>query len=191
MAEKGRSLSYVKRMFTTLRIVTRYGKALKIPEAMAVASVLAEIRFKSPPKRQVAPTREEIRAIVDEADARGMFTYATGLLLQWVYALRGVDVFGQWLKDPSGTGGIRRGTERWADGLTWDMVEPDLSAFSKVISKTASALPDPIRFSLEDATEIQARLRLLGNEGRVGLSSPQSGIACPTPSPGARRRSDA
>jgi hypothetical protein len=79
-----------------------------------------------------------------------------------------VDVFGQWLRDPDGTGGIRRGTERWADGLTWDMVEPDLSAFSKVISKTASALPEPTRFSLEDATEIQARLRLLGNGGRVG-----------------------
>lgn len=168
MAEKGRSVSYIKRLFTTLRIVARYGKALKIPEAVAVASTLAEVRFKSPPKRQIAPTREEIRAIVDEADAHGMFAYATGLLLQWVFALRGVDVFGQWLDDPKGEGGIRRGTKRWADGLTWDMVEPDLTAFSKVISKTANALPEPIRFSLEDAAEIRARLRLLENAGRLG-----------------------
>lgn len=115
MAEKGRSISYIKRMFTTLRIVARYGKALKIPEAVAVASTLAEIRFKSPPKRQVAPTREEIRAIVDEADAHGMFAYATGLLLQWVFALRGVDVFGQWLEDPTGRAGS--GGER-SDGPT-------------------------------------------------------------------------
>jgi hypothetical protein len=48
------------------------------------------------------------------------------------------------------------------------MVEPNLLAFSKVISKTANALPEPIRFSLKDAGEIRARLQLLGNGSRVG-----------------------
>jgi hypothetical protein len=126
------------------------------------------VRFKSPPKRQVAPTRDEIRAIVDEADARGMFAYATGLLIQWVFSLRGVDVFGQWLPTRRARAGIRRGKRRWADGLTWDMVEPDLSAFSKVISKTANALPEPTRFPLEDAGEIRARLRSARQRGTVG-----------------------
>lgn len=168
MAEKGRSASYIRRMFTTLRIVANYGRALRLPGARAAAEVLAEVRLRSAPKRQVFPTRAEIRAIVDEADARGLFAYATGLLMQWTLSLRGVDVFGQWLADPKGEGGIRKGDLRWDDGLTWAMVEPDLMGFSKVLSKTRGALPEPIRFPLEDAPELRARLRLLGNGGRVG-----------------------
>jgi hypothetical protein len=96
-----------------------------------------------------------------------MHAFALGVLLQWTFALRGVDVFGQWL-ERSGEGGIRRGRELWCDGLTWDMVAPDLSAFSKVISKTERSMPEPMRFSLEGLTEVQTRLRLIGNGKRIG-----------------------
>jgi hypothetical protein len=39
-----------------------------------------------------------------------MFAYAIGLLLPWVLALGGVDLFDQWLEDPTQDGWIRRET---------------------------------------------------------------------------------
>ncbi len=174
MIAKGRSLSYVKRMFTTLRIVAGYGKAIEVDAAARVSSILSEVKFRSAPKRTVAPTRAQILAIVDEADARGMFAFATGLLIQWVFAVRAVDVRGQWLEIAANDkdGGIIRTSGdkrlRWHDGLTWNHVDADLTAFTKVISKTSRSLPEPTRFSLTDAAEIRGRLRLLGNGKRVG-----------------------
>ena len=119
----------------------------------------------SAPKRMVTPTRAQIRAIIDEADARGMFAFATGLLMQWTYMLRAVDVRGHWLP-AEGDGGIVRDGLRWQDGLTWDMIDADLEGFDKTISKTARSMPEPMRFDLTD--ELRSRLRLLGNGGRIG-----------------------
>jgi integrase len=181
MTENGRSVDYVHRMFNTLRRIVRYGSALGNAEAKAVSSIMHEMRFRTPKKREVAPSRDQIRAIIDEADARGMHSFALGLMLQWVFALRGNDVFGQWFKIPeqqAKMGGIVRKRidkatgkgqwRRWGDGLTWDMIEPDLSAFTKTISKTEKTMPRPQRFDMTGLPEIRARLRLLGNGGRVG-----------------------
>lgn len=183
MADKGRSDSYVHRMFTMLRTVASYGRVIKSAEAKEVSEVLSEIRFRTAPKRSVAPTREQIRRIVDEADARGMHDFAAGLLLQWVYAMRAVDIRGQWFEiteaQAAAGGVVRRSVvkrnrkvtihySRWQDGLTWDMIEPDLTGFSKVISKTERSTPEPMRFDLTNAPELRSRLRLLGNSGKVG-----------------------
>jgi hypothetical protein len=167
MVERGWSVDKIRRTFTMLRAVAKYGKQIGVPGAREVKDILTDMRIKTPVKRQVAPTREQVRAVIDEADAKGMHAFALGVLLQWTFALRGVDVFGQWL-ERSGEGGIRRGRELWCDGLTWDMVAPDLSAFSKVISKTERSMPEPMRFSLEGLTEVQTRLRLIGNGKRIG-----------------------
>lgn len=166
MKEKGRSASNIKRMFTHLRIVAGYGKALRIPEARDVADTLSEMKFSAGPRRTVHPTRAQIRSIIDEADARGLFAFATGLLIQWTYLLRAVDVRGQWLETDGKEGGIIRDGQRWQDGLTWDMIEDDLSSFEKVISKTIRTNPEPFRFEITD--ELRGRLRLLGNGGRIG-----------------------
>lgn len=166
MKDNGRSASNIKRMFTHLRIVAGYGKALRLPEAREVADTMSEMKFSAGPRRNVHPTRAQIRAIIDEADARGLFAFATGLLIQWTYLLRAVDVRGQWLKTDGRQGGIVRNGQRWQDGLTWDMFEDDLSSFEKVISKTAKSNPEAYRFEVTD--ELRGRLRLLGSEGRIG-----------------------
>ena len=181
MKDKGRDASYIHRMFERLRAVAKYGKLLKHAPAREVSDILRDMRFQSAPRRSVTPTREQIRAIVDEADARGMFAFATGLLLQWVFCLRSVDVRGQWLPcDPEAGGIVRELTrkrhqqhlpaafERWQDGLTWDMLDDDLTGFSKVISKTSKSMPEPIRFGLTDVPELRARLFILSQRGRIG-----------------------
>lgn len=168
MEAKDRTASYIKRLMTMLRIVAGYGKALRLPEARDVSDMLSEMKFASAPKRSVRPTRDQIRAIVDEADARGQFAFATGLLIQWVYMLRAVDVRGHWLPASPDEGGIIRDGKRWQDGLTWDLIAPDLSGFDKVISKTRKTMGEAMHFDLTIAPEIQSRLRLLGNGKRIG-----------------------
>lgn len=168
MRDAGRSASYIKRVFTMLRTVAAYGANLGLRDAREASAVLSGIRLKSPPKRSAAATRAQVMAVVDEADRRGLHGYACGLLIQWVFMLRGVDVFGQWIEARPGEGGIQRDGQRWQDGLTWDMLEPDLSGFRKVISKTAGSMPDPMGFDLTSCPEIRSRLRLLGSGGRIG-----------------------
>lgn len=166
MQEKGRTASNIKRMMTMLRIVSGYGKALRCPDARDVSDTLSEMTFASAPRRSVHPTRQQIRAIIDEADARGLFAFATGLLLQWTFLLRSVDVRGQWLPTNGKEGGIVRGGERWQDGLTWDMFDADLTSFEKIISKTARSNPEPLTFTL--TPELRTRIRLLSNGRRIG-----------------------
>ena len=166
MRQKGRTASNIKRMMTMLRILAGYGKALRCPDARDVADTLSEMTFASAPRRSVHPTRYQIRAIIDEADARGLHGFATGLLLQWTFLLRAVDVRGQWLPTNGKQGGIVRDGQRWQDGLTWDMFDADLSAFEKVISKTAKSQPEALRFTL--TPELRTRIQLLSNGGRIG-----------------------
>lgn len=101
-----------------------------------------------------------------------------GLLMQWTLMLRSVDVCDQWLPTTGGEGGIVRDGLRWQDGLTWDMVAADLSAFEKVISKTARSNPEPFRFEL--TPELAARLGLLGNGGKISpiITSERYGAPC-------------
>lgn len=178
MKAKGRSVAYISRMFNRLRAAARYGKVLRNEHAAHVSSVLSEMRFRTPPKRSVYATRDQIRAMMDLADARGQFAFATGIMIQFECAVRAVDVRGQWLPADPEAGGIVRQVinrktrsshyVRWQDGLTWDMVADDFSSFTKVISKTEAKMPEPIRFDLTDLPELRARLRLLANGGRVG-----------------------
>ncbi|MEQ9258411.1 MAG: recombinase [Roseovarius sp.] len=168
MEAKGRSASYIHRFFNTLRRVARYGKALHIKEASAVADTLSEMRFQVGAARQVAPTRDQVYSIVSAADAAGLPDFALGILLQFELTLRAVDVRGQWLPTDELEGGIIRNGKRWQDGLTWEMFDKDLRGFSKVISKTAKSLPEPYYFDLAPLPEIRSRLLLLRPQEPVG-----------------------
>jgi hypothetical protein len=164
MQDKGRSLHFIAQKANTLRRIANYvGAAHGDKDAREVAAVMAQLTFRKGPKRTIAPTGAQILAVAAEADRRGLHRFATGLLTMWAFALRGVDVFGQWLED-EGEGGIRRpihgkkgASERWADGLTADMFEPDAAAFAKTISKTARSLPEPVRYDLEAVPALRAR----------------------------------
>jgi hypothetical protein len=143
MKDKGRSQDNMARMFAMLRTLARYGKAIGVTGADKAEAAIGQFRFDGSPARTAAPTRDQIEAIIAEAQRRDLTGFATGLLFQWTYALRAVDVRGQWLSDPHGAGGIARNGKRWQDGLTWDMIAPDMQSFAKVISKTKRSMPEP------------------------------------------------
>ena len=168
MQEKGRSITYIHRFFNTLRRVARYGKALKIKPAAEVASVLAEMRFPTGAARQIAPTREQVYKIVAAADANGRDYFALGILIQYEFSLRAVDVRGHWLATNEQEGRIIRNGKRWQDGLTWDMFDTELTQFKNVISKTIKPLPAPYTFDLTLVPEIRSRLQKIRQENPVG-----------------------
>lgn len=156
MEAKGRSHHYIKGMFTMLRIVAAYGVMLRAPGADSVRSILSAMRFSASSPRTVAPTQEQIEAIIAKADAAGDAMFALGLSLQWWLTLRAVDVRGQMLEG------------RWQDGLTWTMIAPDLSSITKVPSKTEKSNAEPMVWSLHSLPEIRARLAAIPADERVG-----------------------
>lgn len=177
MHDKGRSVAYIHRFFNTLRRVSRYGKALKIQPAADVSEVLSEIRFQNSAARQISPTREQVYAIIAAADFEGMEHYALGIMIQYEFALRAVDVRGHWLETDEAEGGVVRNGKRWQDGLTWDMFDADLTTMTKLISKTRKSLPEPYEFELTTVPEIQRRLLNIRPSGRLGpvIIAPRSG----------------
>lgn len=185
MRDNGRTVAYVKRQFGMLRTLVGYGIMLKHPACRELASVLAEMRIRSPKPRTVSPTREQIAAIIAAADEAGDAAFALGLELQWWFTLRAVDVRGQWLRMTAdervamvANGGIIRGSFRWADGLTWDMVSRDLDEFRKVPSKTEEALDEELTFDLTLVPEVRERLARIPPEVRIGpvIRDPRSGM---------------
>lgn len=168
MKKKGRSLDFIHRKFTMLRSIIKHGVLIRAQGAKDVRETLSLIKFKMPPKRDVAPSRIQVYRVVVKALRAGYTSFAAGILLQYELALRAVDVRGQWLP-AEGDGGIVNNGRRWTDGLTWEMVEDDLSGFTKVISKTKDSLPEPIRFDLANLPRIRALLdTLTAPESRVG-----------------------
>lgn len=168
MASKDRSVSYIHRFFNTLRRVSNYGKVLKIPAAREVADVLSEMRFQNGAARQVSPTREQVYEVIKAADLEGMEHYALGIVIQFEFALRAVDVRGQWLKTDETEGGIIRNGKRWQDGLTWDMFDPEMTTMTKLISKTRKSLPEPYEFDLLSVPDVRARLLKIRPPEAVG-----------------------
>jgi len=175
MQKNGRSVAYIKKMFTILRIVAGYGVALKAPGARDVKDILGELRLKSPKPRKVSPTPAQIAAIIAKAEEADDHAFALGLLMQWWLTLRAVDVRGQYLRmtaeeaaKAEDEGGIVRGGFRWADGLTWSMIDRDVTLLTKTPSKTEEAAPDALVFDLCQIPEIRNRLLATPADKRVG-----------------------
>lgn len=160
MQDNGRSVSYIKRMFTVLRIVAGYGKQLRADGARDVVDILSEMRIKTPKPRTIAPSEAQVLAVIAKADEAGDKAFALGIALQWWLTLRAVDVRGQYLGKGS--------SARWADGLTWDMIDRDITTLTKTPSKTEQSLPDALVYDLTLLPDVRARLQDIPLEQRVG-----------------------
>lgn len=167
MEAKGRSVSYVTRLFKQLRAVAAYGRTLRLPDARDAVETLAGIKLSTPAGSSVFPTRKEVMAVVAEADRKGMHAFACGYLMCFELSLRAVDIRGQWL-DTETPSGLHRKGKMWQDGLTWDMIAPDLSRMTKVISKTAKSMPDAYVFDLTLLPDVQMRLAKLRERRSTG-----------------------
>ncbi|MFD1913837.1 tyrosine-type recombinase/integrase [Halodurantibacterium flavum] len=168
MQAKGRSVSYIARMFRVLRIVVNYGAATGNKEAERIAGILSRVRIPAARPRSIAPTRAQIYAVIAAADAAGQTAFATGLMIQFEFALRAVDVRGQWLDAKAGETGIIRHGKRWQDGLTWGMIDRDVTRITKTPSKTERHMEDEMVFDLTLVPELRARLQAIPPAERIG-----------------------
>jgi len=168
MRDKGRSNYSISILFATISRVAKYGSMLGNQDAREVKAVISDMRFKSSAPRTAFPTRDQVEAIVAKATEAGSLHFACGLLLQFELALRAVDVRGQWLRSENEGSGLYRNGKRWADGLTWDMIGPDFSSITKVVSKTASSRPEPVHWDLTPLPDIRSRLSDLAKVSSVG-----------------------
>jgi hypothetical protein len=166
MEKNGRSISFIKKRFTHLSIVANYGLALKPSAFRDVCSILTSgaLNLRTPRPRQVFPTPDQIAAVIAAADAAGNKAFALGLSLQWWLTLRAVDVRGQWFGD------------RWADGLTWDMVDLDQMIIRKMVSKTERHDDRPMVWDLSPLPDLVARLRAIPQDQRVGAVVKVDGV---------------
>jgi len=167
MKAKGRSLDFIHRKMERLRAIIKHGVLIRAEGARDVRETLSMVKFKMPPKREVAPSRMQVYRVVGQARMAGYLHFAAGVLLQYELALRAVDVRGQWLP-AQGLGGIVHNGRRWQDGLTWETFDANLSGFEKVISKTVNSLPEPIRFDLTGLPRLRKMLEAIAPNGRVG-----------------------
>ena len=144
--ERGRSTHHIHGWFNTLRRLARYGVVIEAGQAERIATIMSNMKVSMPRSRNVAPTREHIAAVVREADKEGSSIFAVGVLMQYWFGLRAVDVRGQFID------GV------WADGLTSEMIDPERLCFEKVISKTAKSLNKAYQFDLTNTPNIQRQL---------------------------------
>ncbi|MCG7623183.1 hypothetical protein [Epibacterium sp. Ofav1-8] len=168
MHDKGRSTHYVKKWFTHWRLIVSHGIKIGVDHCAKVKAIREEVRIQNPARRSRYATREQIEAIVAEADRMGRPHLALAILMRFEFILRGVDVHGQWVKADNRQGGIRDGGQIWVDGVTWDMFDQDVTSFTKVISKTRKSLTEPYTFSLKHTPEIRKRLLLIPQDQRTG-----------------------
>jgi len=151
----GRSVSYVKRQVTQLRICLNYGVRIENAECNRLALIMSKMKFASPKPRRKFMTREQAEAIVAAADAAGHTSFGTAVLLMFETTLRPVDVRGLWAPAHRSEGGIIDNGKRWGDGLTWEMIDADMRILRKESSKTGIE----VEFDLRDMPVLRARLR--------------------------------
>jgi hypothetical protein len=126
------------------------------------------MRIGNPPARSSILTRDQVEAIVEEADHRGLQHISLSFLFGFEFMLRGVSFYGEWELSEGRVGGIQHKGRTWVKGLTWEMFDQDLSKFKIVISKTARSLPEPYEFSLIDVPHLRNRLTSTSHENRHG-----------------------
>lgn len=168
MRDKGRSTSFIKKWFTHWGLALAHGVKLGDADCARIKGIRSAMRIQNAPARSSFITREQVNAIVAEADRTGARHVALSLLFRFEFMLRGVDVYGEWEPAEGRQGGIHDHGKIWVKGLTWEMFDPDVTRFTKVISKTAKSLPEPYAFDLTNVPSLRRRLLETPMDERVG-----------------------
>jgi hypothetical protein len=109
-----------------LKTALSFGKACRLPGCAEFKATFEDIRFKTPPPRQQAPTAAEIVAVRAAAHQFGHHAAAFAYAVQFETSLRQWDVIGEWipLADPRPSA-IIQGQSKWI-GPTRSQIDEDL-----------------------------------------------------------------
>lgn len=117
-----------------LRTVASYGVSMRYPGSRDMRDVLSEMRFPMPAPREESMTYEQAEAIIDKALMKDRRSIALAQALQFETTLRQRDVIGEWMlifspsneEAKSDKGGIASRGHRWANGVLWSDISPDM-----------------------------------------------------------------
>lgn len=168
MRDKGRSTSYIKKWFTHWGLALSHGIKIGNQDCVRIRQIRSEMKIKTPPRRSNFITREQVEAVVQEADSRRLGFLSLDVLIRFELMLRGTDVHGQWEPSEGRQGGVRHHGKVWVDGITWDMISADVTRLTKVISKTRDSLTEAYDWDLTAVPEIRQRLMAIPREQRTG-----------------------
>ena len=101
-------------LITRLRLLFAYGQTKRYPNCETLKDILAEMRFKTTPPREVVITYQQVVAFIAKAHELNEPELALAQALQFEGTLRQIDVIGEWLPDDERPSG-----RRWAGGLLW------------------------------------------------------------------------
>jgi hypothetical protein len=119
-------LPRARMVLTVLKASVAWGVACKLPGCKTFKSVLEELEFPAPKRREFAPTAEQVTAARRAAHAAGAPSRALAYALQFETTLRQWDVIGQWLplSDPRPSA-LLRGNAKWV-GPAWAAIDGDM-----------------------------------------------------------------
>jgi hypothetical protein len=157
------------RTVTTFKLAVRFGCVLEIRECQRLDGILSKMRFAAPAARTTFLAYDQARAIIKAAHDAGRPSIALAQALQFELTLRQKDVIGEWLPDPAAPGG-----RRWANGLTWNHIGPDM-----ILRKRTTKTGAEVAFDLKLYPLVMEELELVPADRRVGpmIISEQTGLA--------------
>jgi hypothetical protein len=146
------------------RRIISYGVSLGYSDCMRVDVILSKIEFAAPRPRAVVMLPEHVEAIRAAAHQMGLGSVALATALQFDLALRQKDAIGEWLPGAGdGDGGIVVRGHRWANGLLWSDIGPDLILRKKHVKTGFDG-----SYDLRLAPNVLAEIDLIPLERRVG-----------------------
>lgn len=92
---------------TQVRMLIKYGRTILVPGIKDLCDMLHEMRFPTPAPRNTAPTRDQVDAIVKQAEKDGDLSIAITTLAQYELTERRIHIIGEWVGD------------EWRGGWEW------------------------------------------------------------------------
>ncbi len=146
-----------------IRAMVSFGIVAEVAACHRLKSILEEMRFEQPPRREAAMTYEMAVAIIAQAHKENRPSIALAQAIQFETGLRQVDVIGQWLTTESeASSPYRIGKKRWK-GLVWQHISADLILTMKTSKTGATAGHDLSAMPL-----VKAELDRIPKEKRIG-----------------------
>lgn len=151
-----------KHTMDLVRRVIAYGVTCGYADCGRADHILSKMRFASPPARREMMTLDHVLALRSTAHAMGLPSVALATAFQFDLAMRQKDVIGEWLPIEDGaSGGIVYKSTRWANGLTWADIGPDM-----ILRKQHVKTGLLVEYDLTLAPNVLAEIEIAGR--RIG-----------------------
>jgi hypothetical protein len=146
-----------------VRRVISYGVTLGYDDCIRTDIILKKMRFEAARPLTSKMTFDQLGAIRAKAHEMNLGSVALATTLQFELALRQKDVIGEWLPCAEGEGGIVHKSTRWANGLTWSDIGPDM-----ILRKNAVKTNIAVEHDLKLYPAVMEEIARVPPERRVG-----------------------